>query len=171
MTTQEILNILQSDIHSVVFATLDEHGLPQTCVIDLMLADDDGLYFLTAKGKSFYHRLMAKPFVSLSGMKGGDTLSTTAISVRGAVRNIGEKGWQKSLKRTPIWKKSIPPKKAGRLWKCFSSTKARGNISTLPSFRPIDRAFLLVVSVFRKTAIALFLKSVSAARVAEVSAQ
>ena len=40
MTTQEILNILQSDIHSVVFATLDEHGLPQTCVIDLMLADD-----------------------------------------------------------------------------------------------------------------------------------
>ena len=53
MTTQEILNILQSDIHSVVFATLDEHGLPQTCVIDLMLADDDGLYFLTAKGKAF----------------------------------------------------------------------------------------------------------------------
>ena len=73
MTTQEILNILQSDIHSVVFATLDEHGLPQTCVIDLMLADDDGLYFLTAKGKAFYRRLMAKPFVSLSGMKGGDT--------------------------------------------------------------------------------------------------
>ena len=52
MTTQEILNILQSDIHSVVFATLDEHDLPQTCVIDLMLADDDGLYFLTAKGKA-----------------------------------------------------------------------------------------------------------------------
>lgn len=50
MTTQEILNTLQSDIHSVVFATLDEYGLPQTCVIDLMLADDDGLYFLTAKG-------------------------------------------------------------------------------------------------------------------------
>ena len=50
MTTQEILNILQSDIHSVAFATLDEHGLPQTCVIDLMLTDDDGLYFQTAKG-------------------------------------------------------------------------------------------------------------------------
>ena len=63
MTTQKILNILQSDIHSVVFATLDEHGLPQTCVIDLMLADDDGLYFLTAKGKSFYHRLDRKSVV------------------------------------------------------------------------------------------------------------
>ena len=37
MTPQSILQILQSEIHSVVFATLDEQGLPQTCVIDLML--------------------------------------------------------------------------------------------------------------------------------------
>ena len=36
MTTQEILTTLQADIHSTVFATLDTHGLPQTCVIDLM---------------------------------------------------------------------------------------------------------------------------------------
>lgn len=50
MTTQEILTILQQDIHSTVFATLDDKGLPQTCVIDLMLADEAGLYFLTAKG-------------------------------------------------------------------------------------------------------------------------
>lgn len=36
MTTREILEFLQQDIHSVVFATVDEKGLPQTCVIDLM---------------------------------------------------------------------------------------------------------------------------------------
>lgn len=166
MTTQEILNILQSDIHSVVFATLDEHGLPQTCVIDLMLADDDGLYFLTAKGKAFYRRLMAKPFVSISGMKGGDTLSTTAISVRGAVRSIGIKRLAEIFEKNPYMAKIYPTEKAGRLWKCFSSTKVRANISTLPSFRPIARAFPSAVSVFRKTAIALFLKNVSAARAA-----
>ena len=38
MTTLEVLKILQADIHSAVFATVDEQGLPQTCVIDLMLA-------------------------------------------------------------------------------------------------------------------------------------
>ena len=70
MTTQEILTTLQADIHSTVFATLDAHGLPQTCVIDLMLADAAGLYFLTARGKAFYARLTAKPFVALTGMKG-----------------------------------------------------------------------------------------------------
>lgn len=83
MTTQDILHILQADIHSVVFATLDEQGLPQTCVIDLMLWDEGGLYFLTARGKSFYRRLTARPFAALTGRKGQDTLSSVAISLRG----------------------------------------------------------------------------------------
>ena len=90
MTAKEILNILQRDIHSTVFATVDEKGLPQTCVIDVMLTDEEGLYFLTAKGKSFYERLTSRPFVAISGMKGSHTLSTIAISVRGAVRNISK---------------------------------------------------------------------------------
>lgn len=60
MTTTEILTYLQKDIHSTVFATVDEKGLPQTCVIDLMLLDENGLYFLTAKGKHFYDHLMER---------------------------------------------------------------------------------------------------------------
>ena len=90
MTSQEILKRLQRDIHTVVFATVDEKGLPQTCVIDLMLADEGGLYFLTARGKAFYGRLMQKKYAALSGRKGEDTLSSIAISVRGPVRPIGQ---------------------------------------------------------------------------------
>ncbi len=47
------MQLLQQDIHSVVFAATDEQNLPVTCVIDIMLADKNGLYFLTAKGKAF----------------------------------------------------------------------------------------------------------------------
>jgi len=47
------LHMLQQEMHSVVFATINEQGRPVTCAIDLMLADENGLYFLTAKGKSF----------------------------------------------------------------------------------------------------------------------
>ena len=90
MTTTEILTMLQREIHTTVFATVDDDGLPQTCVIDLMLCDDNGLYFLTAKGKSFYRRLMAKSCVALSGMKGTDTLSSIAISMRGRVTQEDE---------------------------------------------------------------------------------
>ena len=38
-------------------ATTDDDGKPVTCAIDIMDFDADGLYFLTAKGKSLYSRL------------------------------------------------------------------------------------------------------------------
>lgn len=101
MTTQDILHTLQADIHSVVFATLDEQGLPQTCVIDLMLSDEGGLYFLTARGKSFYERLTARPFAALTGMKGRDTLSSVAISLRGTVKNVGRERLEEIFERNP----------------------------------------------------------------------
>lgn len=105
MTTTEILTMLQREIHTTVFATVDDDGLPQTCVIDLMLCDDNGLYFLTAKGKSFYRRLMAKSFVALSGMKGTDTLSSIAISMRGRVRCIGRERLDEIFEKNPYMAK------------------------------------------------------------------
>lgn len=138
MLTQEILNILQADIHSVVFATLDEHGLPQTCVIDLMLVDNDGLYFLTAKGKSFYNRLMAKPFVSISGLKGKDTLSAVAISLRGTVRNIGQKRLQEIFEKNSYMAKIYPTQKSREALEVFQLYKAQGeyfDLAQLPPYR------------------------------------
>ena len=100
-------------------------------------------------------------------MKGGDTLSTTAISVRGAVRNIGEKRLAEIFEKNPYMAKIYPTEKAGRLWKCFSSTKVRENISTLPSFRPIARAFPSAGERVQENRLyALFLRNVSAARAA-----
>ena len=57
MEAKKAFAILKNDIHSTVFATVDDDGLPQTCVIDIMLYDDVSLYFITAKGKAFYSRL------------------------------------------------------------------------------------------------------------------
>lgn len=39
-------NILKNEIHFAVFVTIDENGLPCTRVIDIMLADKTGIYFL-----------------------------------------------------------------------------------------------------------------------------
>ncbi len=138
MTTQEILTILQQDIHSTVFATLDDKGLPQTCVIDLMLADEAGLYFLTAKGKSLYSRLMERPFVALSGRKGQDTLSTIAISVRGAVRSIGQARLDEIFAKNPYMAKIYPTEKSREALEVFHLYRGEGeyfDLSQLPPFR------------------------------------
>lgn len=52
------LRLLVEQIHSAVIATIGADGHPQTRVIDMMLWDNRGVYFLTAKGKAFYEQLM-----------------------------------------------------------------------------------------------------------------
>lgn len=48
MNTNDILRILQHEIHTTVVATVDEDNTPVTCAIDMMDFDESGLYFLTA---------------------------------------------------------------------------------------------------------------------------
>lgn len=141
MTANDILHILQKDIHSTVFATLDEHGLPQTCVIDLMLSDENGLYFLTARGKSFYDRLTRRPFAAISGMKGGDTLSTVAISVRGAVRGIGKKRLREIFEKNPYMAKIYPNEQSRAALEVFQLYKGEGEYFDLTQLPPYRQSF------------------------------
>ncbi len=60
MDVNSYLAILANEIHSVVIATIDENGLPTTRIIDIMLHDKQGVYFITAKGKAFYKQITKK---------------------------------------------------------------------------------------------------------------
>ncbi len=141
MTALEILTILQRDIHSTVFATVDQQGLPHTCVIDLMLCDDEGLYFLTAQGKAFYDRLTARPFVAVSGMRGKDTLSTLAISLRGAVRSIGRQRLDAIFRQNPYMEKIYPSPRSRGALEVFQIYKGEGEYFDLTCQPPFRQAF------------------------------
>ena len=84
MESKNYLKQLVEDIHSTTIATIASDGHPQTRVIDMMLWDEKGVYFLTAKGKAFYAQLMAQQYIALSATK--DKIS---ISLRGKIKNIG----------------------------------------------------------------------------------
>ena len=111
MTTNDYLKYLkylQQDIHTVVVATVDENGCPVTCAIDIMDYDENGLYFLTAKGKGFYDRLVKQNYMALTGMKGKDTMHAVAISVQGKIRDIGADRLPQLLAKNPYMKKIYP---------------------------------------------------------------
>ena len=103
METVKYLQILTEEIHSVVVTTLNEEGRPETRVIDMMLYDEQGIYFLTARGKSFYHQLMQQGYVSLSGTK-----AKRAVRVDGKVRNIGHKKLAEIFVHNPYMGKIYP---------------------------------------------------------------
>lgn len=65
-TAQKALKLLR-EIKSVTFATVNK-GEPAARIIDVMLVKDEGLYFLTARGKSFYQHLKANTKIAICGM-------------------------------------------------------------------------------------------------------
>lgn len=89
MQARDYLKYIVEEIHSTVFATVDNEGRPVTCAIDIMDYDESGLYFLTARGKNFYDRLKANDNIAFTAMKGKDTLSCVAVSVQGKVQEVG----------------------------------------------------------------------------------
>ena len=105
---EEYFRFLVEEIHTTVVATVDEEGLPVTAAIDMMDWDDNGLYFLTAKGKSFYDRLKIQQFLALTAIKGESTKTSVAVSVRGKVRELGYDKIPELFEKNPYMKEIYP---------------------------------------------------------------
>ena len=153
MKTKEILNYLEKKIHSVIIATVDDKGLPVTCAIDIMDGDENGLYFLTAKGKGFYNRLKKSGYAALTGMNGRDTLSCVAISVRGKVREIGNAPLQKLFEKNPYMNETFPKSRLNELLLRLATNKQkcramRSHINAM-AVKPVNRYVRRIVLILR----------------------
>lgn len=133
------LKYLTEEIHSTVMATVDENGLPVTCAIDIMDYDENGLYFLTARGKNFYARLKRCGYVSLTGMKGTDTISCVAISVRGKIEEIGSDYLNRLFEKNSYMSEIYPTKDSRTALTVFRIYDGCGEWFDL-SKKPIKRA-------------------------------
>lgn len=138
MNTNEILNFLEQQIHSVIMATVDDNDLPITCAIDIMDSDEKGLYFLTAKGKGFYDRLKKNGYAALTGMKGNDTMSCVAVSIRGKVQEMGNAPLQRLFTKNPYMEEIYPTKESQQALTVFQLYEGNGEWFDL-SKKPIER--------------------------------
>lgn len=67
MNAERCLQILR-EIKDIAFATVDDNGMPQIRIIDIMIAEKEIIYFCTARGKDFYHQLLKNNNVAITGM-------------------------------------------------------------------------------------------------------
>lgn len=138
MKYMDYFSFLVDKIHSVIAATIDENGLPVTCAIDMMDWDENGLYFLTAKGKNFYHRLKQQKYIALTGMKGADTLSSIALSIGGKVTEIGAERLPLLFRKNPYMHKIYPTAASATALTVFQIYAGKGEWFDL-SKKPIER--------------------------------
>lgn len=103
MGNRVYLKKLVEEFHSATVATIGADGRPQTRVIDMMLWDDQGVYFLTAKGKEFYRQVMEQRFLAVSATK-----DKAAVSLRGKVKNIGSERLDEIFEKQAYMQKIYP---------------------------------------------------------------
>lgn len=139
MTAADFLSYIQNEIHTTVVATVDDNGLPITCAIDMMDADSNGLYFLTAKGKGFYDRLKKRNYLALTGIKGEDTMHCVAVSVRGKVKELGSDRLPCLFEKNPYMYEIYPTAESQKALTVFQLYEGNGEWFDL-SRKPIERA-------------------------------
>lgn len=144
MAKNDYLKLLVENIHSTTIATIGADGHPQTRIIDIMLWDRRGVYFLTAKGKTFYTQLMDQGYIALSATK--DKLS---ISLRGKIRNIGSEKLTEIFEKNP-YMKSIYPGDTRSALEVFCLYEAEGEYFDISDPAHIERDSFTIGKAARK---------------------
>ena len=150
MNTSDYLNYIVKEIHTTVVATVDDEGLPVTAAIDMMDSDGNSLYFLTAKGKSFYGRIVKRGFIAMTAVKGQDTMSSVAVSLRGKVRELGYDIIPKLFPKNPYMREIYPTEESMHALTVFQIYEGNGEWFDL-SKKPIERASFSFGGSERKT--------------------
>ena len=138
-SAEQYFKYLVEQIHTTVVATVDDEGLPVTAAIDMMDHDAESLFFLTAKGKGFYDRLIKRSFLAFTAMKGEDTMSSVALSVRGKVRELGYDKIPELFEKNPYMHQIYPTEESMKALTVFQIYEGTGEWFDL-SKRPIKRA-------------------------------
>ncbi len=142
MEIKDYMYILQHDIHSVVLATNDEQGHPVTAYMDVMHADESGIYFLTSKGKNIYRRMSQCEYVALTGMTGTDFFHSKMLSVRGKIKNVGTAKVKELFDENPYMYKIYPSEENRDVVEVFCIYEGQGEYSDFSVKPPVRSTFI-----------------------------
>ncbi len=138
MNSTDYLKFITDEIHTVIVATVDDDGHPVTAAIDMMDSDESGLYFLTARGKSFYDRLIGRKYLAFTALKGETTMTSIAVSVRGNVRELGPDLIPGLFEKNPYMYEIYPTEGSRKALTVFQIHEGSGEWFDL-SKKPIER--------------------------------
>lgn len=139
MQTEDFFDFIVKEVHTVVVATTDERGLPVTCAVDIMDRDENSLYFLTANGKNLYKRLKSRGYLALTGVKGNDTMSSAALSLRGKVTEADVRKVKELFDKNPYMYEIYPDEESRKVIRAFRIYEGAGDWFDL-SVKPIKTA-------------------------------
>lgn len=107
MQVNEILEILQNDMRVAIFATVDNQGKPHARPINIGVANEQGIFFMTSPKTDFYQQLQVNQNIAITALKQDDYL-IQVIRIEGKVQEIGREKLEEVLKDNPFVKHVYP---------------------------------------------------------------
>jgi uncharacterized pyridoxamine 5'-phosphate oxidase family protein/Pyruvate/2-oxoacid:ferredoxin oxidoreductase delta subunit len=127
---------LLREVKSVAVATLN-NGNPDIRIADVMLAQEDGLYFVTARGKPFYRQIQKNPNLAICGMD----KNYVSVRVVGEIRFCNDRNVvDKVFDHNPVMNDLYPGEKRDIL-EAFHMYRGRGEIFDLSITPPRRKRF------------------------------
>ena len=85
------------NIRSVAIATVNNNK-PEVRIVDVMLHEDDKLYFVVARGKPYYEQLRANPAISIVAMDE----NYVTVRVRGKIEFVDNSLLDRVFEANPV---------------------------------------------------------------------
>lgn len=132
ITNDEFLSLIVESFQSVIFGTVDKNGDPHTNVADIEIKDGDKLIFSTTYQKAFYNRLKHHPRISITGLKGEETLSSVGFTLNGIAEEVDQKYLDEIFAQRPEMKQiSANHSERRSILRSFAITPISGSIYDL----------------------------------------
>lgn len=107
MKVEDILRILKEDMGIAVVSTVDENNQPQARYINIGVANEKGIFFMTSPKTNFYKQLQANPKIAITGFHKEGYL-VQVIRITGIVREIGKEKLDEVLAGNPYVEQVYP---------------------------------------------------------------
>ena len=107
MQVEDIMQILQNDMKVAVVSTVDGAGQPHARHINMGVANENGIFFMTSPKTDFYKQLKANPKVAITGFN-EDGYVVQVIRITGKVRDLGKEGLEEVLEDNPYVEQVYP---------------------------------------------------------------
>lgn len=107
MEIQDIMRILETDMKVAVISTVDENNQPHARHINIGVANEEGVFFMTSPKTNFYKQLQSNPKIAITGFLEEDYL-IQVIRIEGKVRKLGKDKLQEVLSGNPYIEQVYP---------------------------------------------------------------
>lgn len=111
------------------FATVTKEGEPRNRMINIGVANEEGIFFMTSPKSDFYQQLQDNPQVAITGFTQDEGVQV--VSIEGKVRELGKERLEEILKGNRFVKAVYPDQAERQLVRAFQVYEGRGYYRSL----------------------------------------